>query len=348
MTLAALEATLRGPLPPVQATLARRPRRPARPRRGAGRAARRGGLDADAVERRRGRRRRGARGRRCRAPPSRLPDGVRRAAAAGRPARRRAGRARPAAARPAQSSRRAWTATRWPRPSSDGARLMHVVATAGHVDHGKSTLVRALTGMEPDRLGRGAAARADDRARLRLDDAAVGRAARLRRRARARAVPRHDAGRGRPGARRAVRGRGRRGLDAAVGGAPGGARRPRRTARPARGDPRRPRRPRARPSGRRGARLAATSAWAGLPARGGERAHRRRGSTSCGRRWTGWSAALPAPDPGAPVRLWIDRAFSVRGSGTVVTGTLPAGTIAAGDELAASPEGRCGSGRWSA
>jgi selenocysteine-specific elongation factor len=27
-----------------------------------------------------------------------------------------------------------------------------VVATAGHVDHGKSTLVRALTGMEPDRL----------------------------------------------------------------------------------------------------------------------------------------------------------------------------------------------------
>lgn len=28
---------------------------------------------------------------------------------------------------------------------------MFVVATAGHVDHGKSTLVRALTGMEPDR-----------------------------------------------------------------------------------------------------------------------------------------------------------------------------------------------------
>ncbi|MHC6594362.1 selenocysteine-specific translation elongation factor [Arthrobacter sp. C152] len=28
---------------------------------------------------------------------------------------------------------------------------MHVVATAGHVDSGKSTLVRALTGMEPDR-----------------------------------------------------------------------------------------------------------------------------------------------------------------------------------------------------
>lgn len=28
---------------------------------------------------------------------------------------------------------------------------MHVIATAGHIDHGKSTLVKTLTGMEPDR-----------------------------------------------------------------------------------------------------------------------------------------------------------------------------------------------------
>src|SRR5262249_48954570 len=49
------------------------------------------------------------------------------------------------------------------------------------------------------------------------------------------------------------------------------------------------------------------------------------------------TARLPVSDPGAPVRLWVDRAFSIRGSGTVVTGTLPAGTIGAGDGLLAAP-----------
>ena len=29
---------------------------------------------------------------------------------------------------------------------------MHVIGTAGHVDHGKSTLIKALTGIDPDRL----------------------------------------------------------------------------------------------------------------------------------------------------------------------------------------------------
>ncbi len=49
---------------------------------------------------------------------------------------------------------------------------------------------------------------------------------------------------------------------------------------------------------------------------------------------------LPAPDLAAPVRLWVDRSFSVRGSGTVVTGTLGAGRIGAGDELEIGATGR--------
>jgi selenocysteine-specific elongation factor len=46
---------------------------------------------------------------------------------------------------------------------------------------------------------------------------------------------------------------------------------------------------------------------------------------------------MPAPDPSATIRLWVDRAFSIPGSGTVVTGTLPAGTVARGDELLLTP-----------
>ena len=44
-------------------------------------------------------------------------------------------------------------------------------------------------------------------------------------------------------------------------------------------------------------------------------------------------AGLPPPDPDARVRLWIDRSFTIRGRGTVVTGTLPGGTIRVGDVL---------------
>jgi len=29
---------------------------------------------------------------------------------------------------------------------------LFVIGTAGHVDHGKSTLIHALTGIDPDRL----------------------------------------------------------------------------------------------------------------------------------------------------------------------------------------------------
>ena len=52
------------------------------------------------------------------------------------------------------------------------------------------------------------------------------------------------------------------------------------------------------------------------------------------------TASLPVPDATAPVRLWVDRAFSIRGSGTVVTGTLPAGTVRSGQELLLTPSMR--------
>jgi selenocysteine-specific elongation factor len=49
---------------------------------------------------------------------------------------------------------------------------------------------------------------------------------------------------------------------------------------------------------------------------------------------------LPAPDVEADVRLWVDRAFTIRGAGTVVTGTLAGGTLHVGDELELVPPGR--------
>jgi selenocysteine-specific elongation factor len=50
-------------------------------------------------------------------------------------------------------------------------------------------------------------------------------------------------------------------------------------------------------------------------------------------------AATPtAVDRGRP-RLWIARAFAARGSGTVVTGTLAGGALAVGDEVAIAPGG---------
>ncbi len=49
------------------------------------------------------------------------------------------------------------------------------------------------------------------------------------------------------------------------------------------------------------------------------------------------AASLPVADPAAPVRLWVDRSFSIKGSGTVVTGTLPAGTVRRGQELLVTP-----------
>ena len=51
------------------------------------------------------------------------------------------------------------------------------------------------------------------------------------------------------------------------------------------------------------------------------------------------AATPPAPDRGR-ARLWIDRSFSMRGSGTVVTGTLTGGRLARGDEIELLPQRR--------
>ncbi len=49
-------------------------------------------------------------------------------------------------------------------------------------------------------------------------------------------------------------------------------------------------------------------------------------------------ATAPAPDQGRP-RLWLDRVFTIGGAGTVVTGTLAGGSFETGQEVAIAPEG---------
>src|SRR5881275_726528 len=53
-------------------------------------------------------------------------------------------------------------------------------------------------------------------------------------------------------------------------------------------------------------------------------------------------ARVPAAerDAAAATRLWVDRAFTLQGVGTVATGTLWSGTIAAGDLLRVEPRGK--------
>jgi len=50
--------------------------------------------------------------------------------------------------------------------------------------------------------------------------------------------------------------------------------------------------------------------------------------------------SLPVPDPCAPVRVWVDRSFSAAGGATACTGTLAAGTVRLGDELVITPSMR--------
>ena len=222
---------------------------------------------------------------------------------------------------------------------------VHVVATAGP-RRPRQVDARARAHRDGARpAGRGAPPRADHRPRLRLDRPAVRRRRRVRRRARARAVRPEHARRGRSGARRAVRGRRRRGLDAAVRRAPGRAGRARRAARPARGDPRRPRRPGAgaEPRPRR-----ASPHLAGRRGGGrGQRRHRRRPARAAGRPGRRRCAAA-ATRPGAGAALGRPARSHVRGSGTVVTGTLAGRHRLRSATSSPPPASRSGSAAWSA
>ncbi len=221
---------------------------------------------------------------------------------------------------------------------------MAVLGTAGHVDHGKTTLVRALTGVDTDRLPeekkRGITIELGF-APLQVKDPD----------GRERTVAIVDV----PGHERFV--------GTMVGGAQGvdvallvvaadagvmlqtrehlaGARRPRRPTTLlvalTRARPRRRRDTRALPDRRRGGALT-------HPVAQGTRARGERASTGEGLEAlrAAIATATSTVDVRArrdrPARLAIDRAFAPRGQGVVVTGTLVAGQVAVGDELALLP-----------
>jgi selenocysteine-specific elongation factor len=207
---------------------------------------------------------------------------------------------------------------------------VHVVATAGHVDHGKSTLVRALTGMEPDRW-------AEERRRgMTIDLGFAWMTLETGERLAFVDVPGHErfvtnmlAGVGPVPAVMIV-------VAADEGWMPQSAEHLAAidalgvrhgllvVTRADRADP--------------GAALAQARAEISRTTLGDVAAVTVSGATGQGlpdlRAALGrLTAGLPAPDDGAPVRIWVDRAFTIKGSGTVVTGTLPAGTVRSGGEL---------------
>ncbi len=211
---------------------------------------------------------------------------------------------------------------------------MHVVATAGHVDHGKSMLVRALTGMEPDRW------EAERRRGMTIDLGFAwltlpsgGELAFVD-------VPGHE--------------RFITNMLAGVGPAPAvvfvvaadGGWMPQSAEHLAAIDA----------LGVRDGVLVVTRADLADPGPALRQAAARLAGTSLGSpeavavsALTGQGlpeltaalgrlvARLPQPDRRGAVRLWLDRVFAIKGSGTVVTGTLQAGTVQAGDELMLAP-----------
>ncbi|HEY6748107.1 MAG TPA: selenocysteine-specific translation elongation factor [Mycobacteriales bacterium] len=214
---------------------------------------------------------------------------------------------------------------------------MHVIATAGHVDHGKSALVRALTGMEPDRL-------TEERRRGLTIDLGFGwttlasgtRLAFVDVPGHERFVPTMLAGLGPVPAVMLV-------VAADEGWMPQSAEHL--SALDAFGV-------------RHGLLVVTRSDLADpAPARAEARSKLRgtslermpcvevssvtgQGVDSLRAALEDLARQLPVPDTTAAVRLWVDRSFTVRGSGTVVTGTLAAGRIAVGDELELASSGR--------
>ncbi|MPZ96836.1 MAG: selenocysteine-specific translation elongation factor [Propionibacteriales bacterium] len=214
---------------------------------------------------------------------------------------------------------------------------MHVVATAGHVDHGKSTLVRALTGMEPDRW-------AEERRRgvtiglgfCWAEFDGVGDVAFVDVPGHERFVPTMLAGVGTVPAVLLV-------VAADEGW------KPQSTEHLAaldalgvrhgllvvtRRDLADPEPALAEATAHLGRTTLGDVPRLAVSATTGEGVDELRAAIS---RLVG---GLPDPDGDAPVRLWVDRAFTIRGAGTVVTGTLPAGTIRRGDRLSVAGQDR--------
>lgn len=221
---------------------------------------------------------------------------------------------------------------------------MYVVATAGHVDHGKSTLVRALTGMEPDRLAE------EQRRGLTIDLGFAWTGLPSGREVAFVDVPGHE--------------RFLSNMLAGVGPAPvvlfvvaadkgwQAQSTDHRDAIAALGISRaviaitRADRALDGPEGVDGLEAAIRREFAGtalaeapivrvaIPGGGSE-------PTGLGELVAQLDRVLgatPAPDAAARVRLWVDRSFTIKGSGTVVTGTLTAGTLRHGDALVALGE----------
>ena len=87
--------------------------------------------------------------------------------------------------------------------------------------------------------------------------------------------------------------------------------------------------------------LAVAEAARARPRRRGGRGQRqdRRGPRRAAPALARAAAGVPARPSDAQARLYVDRAFTIPGAGTVVTGTLWSGSIAAGDELRVEPSG---------